>query len=312
MAEGFPLVGELNEIRSHLFRDSIRYDSSPTSKVCNWLGHKAVTTVALPVNIASMGVSIAGTALSACTLGALKVAVFALTLGNVKLGFSTGCAYLVGCGFNSTSEVVENVGEVFSSIGDLVEQGYRFVVWLGEKTGLHYIVDRVFERIKAFCNFIGDRIGKGIDKAIQTEPNFVELLPEPLHSLNRLSGSYDDCYQEPSLGWVAQHAFASVAAFPVNCAAVIVGLAASILSSTAFTAKVILYAATNINIPIPTYAGRMMWITSCSTVEGIMDVGGLIADSGMVLYKASNALGVTKVVVTALEVLAYIPEAIFG
>lgn len=319
MAEGFPVVHELNDIRFQLFEDSTRYGATTTSKVCSWLGHKAVTVIALPVNIAAIGASLAGTALSACTLGAFKVAVFACTLGGLKLEFSTGCLYLLECGFHSTVAVAMNVGEVLVSAADLIEngieQGRRFVVWIGEITGLEYIVGRIFERITAFFYFIGERISQGFEKAAQMEPNdSFAALPEPLHFLNhRLSGSWDDLHgNEPSLGWMAQHAVVSTIALPINGVAAIVGIAAAILSSTAFVTKAILYAATNINVPIPTYAGRMIGVTCISIYECGKDVGALIGDGGLLLYKTSRALGITRVAVLAFEILAYIPKAIFS
>ena len=62
-------------------------------------------------------------------LGALKIAVFAATLGNIELKFPTGVVYLGERGLHSICHLLNNTGELSYDVAKASYEGYRALHW---------------------------------------------------------------------------------------------------------------------------------------------------------------------------------------
>jgi hypothetical protein len=325
---GFPVLEELNQARSELFDTSHKKKEQQAVKFTSWLGHKALTVVSLPANLAGVGLGAAGMAVTASTLGVLKVAIYAMSLGNVKPSFPTGFIWSAERGINAGAHFAMNLGEVIYDAGNTVYLGYRFIRWVGEKLHIERFIAEIFRKLGELFEYIGEqllapalrfvarRLEKGFEKAVEREGNFkfsgaTPSLICPLDDLTK-KNRIDWNEENRPLSKIFHHYVLSAFNIPVNAVTAACAGGASVILSSAFTAKVILYATTNINIPLPTFAGQALDATFATTRNAVVDAGTDVADSFVLLYKASSALGITRVVATALQVLRYIPEAIFS
>jgi hypothetical protein len=323
---GFPGLQQFNKARQDFFYTS-HAEYGPDA-VAFWFGHKALTVIALPVNVMGVGIGTTGMVATASTLGALKVAIFALTVGNVKPAFPTGFMWCAERGINAGLQAGVNVGELIHDAANMVYLGYRLIRWVGGALHLEHFFNEIFNKLgeifeftrkqilEPVFRFVTQRVRQGISKAIECEGEFKFSYQTP--SLIR---PLDDLTKENRIEWSSENRFwskifkhyvFSVANIPVNAvAATLMGGSASVLSS-AFAAKVIVYATTNINIPLPTFAGQALDATVSTTRNALLDIGTDICDSFVVMYKTSSALGINRVMATALQILLYIPEAIFS
>ncbi|MCB1148783.1 MAG: hypothetical protein KDK48_01335, partial [Chlamydiia bacterium] len=112
-ASQLPLFAQLNQFREELFHTSHDpLNRSKTSKTAAFFAHKAVTVISLPANAAAAAVSGATAVALGATLGAAKVAIIVLTLGEVGFGINTGCAYFATCSAMGTFHTFLNITEI--------------------------------------------------------------------------------------------------------------------------------------------------------------------------------------------------------
>ncbi len=288
-AIGFSQIEQLNKMQRGLYTSSHHDNHNIFKKTGFWLGHKAVSVITIPANAAVSVASATGAALSGCILGAIKVAIFAGSLGSWKPTFSTGvpwfCNRIINSGNNLCATVVE-------------------IVWDGISLPWN-ILSFTFERLK-----------KGLDKAEETELGYEASFETPafIRPLNNIAKenriNFD--MEERSFKEIAVHTAISFINIPVNAIAAIVSGIATIILLTAFEGKVLLYAATNININVPTFF-RPAFGVACSTTGNVcLDTGTTVADIFVSIYKISKAIRIAPVLTTALRVVCYIPEAIFS
>lgn len=313
------LVGieQLDTLRNELFKISHNrnaYYPITHEQVACWLGHKLLTIISVPANIVEAGICTTGCLASACTLGALKVAIFAITLGNIKPHFSTGCLWLGERACHGFFDIALNIGELVYDAGDLLYQGYRLSRWVAGILHLGNLFHTIFEKLGQVFTFIAERIQQGLDKAVEVEDDLLFEVPYPFSVLNDLTQKHRIDFESNnrSLEDIFKHYILSVANIPLNTIIATGAAGLSIALSTAFVGKVILYATTNINISVSTYAGRTLGVVGATSSNAVVDITHDIADSFVLLYKISHALGITRVVTTALRVVEYIPEAIFS
>ncbi len=326
--QGFPGLHQINVARGNCFKQSHHSQITKGAAFANWLGHKALTVVSLPANTVGAGVGSLGAIVTGCTLGALKVSIYAVTLGNVKPSFPSGFFWNAERGFNAGAHVAVNLGELLYDAGNTVYLGYRAIRWVAQKLHLEGLFTAIFrqlsEAFKFITNeivapvfrFVGRRIEKGFEKAAQAEGNFnfkgeTPALLKPLDDLakdNRIDFSAND---RPLIN-IFKHYLFSIPNIPVNVAAAVGAGAASVVLGTAFVSKAALYATTNIDIPVPTFAGQALDATLATTRNVGVDVGTNIGDGFVLLYKTANALGINRVVATAIQIIMYIPEAILS
>lgn len=277
---GFPGLEELNMGRVNLF-DASHGDGSAMHNLGCWLGHKVITLVDLPANVIGVGVGIAGMIVTASTVGVIKVAFFAVTLGN-KLPFPTGFQWCWDRTVDAGYHFARNIGELLYDVANLI---YRFV----------------------------ERIIIGFEKGIEGEPQKIGSFSfsQPLEALtneNRIDLSMSD----RSFTAIGKHYLYSVANIPVNAVIALVSAVCTAVLLTAFFGKSLFYSATNLQIPFPTYVFEAIYMTGISINSVILDIATNVADVAVLIYKISEVLHLTHVLATARDVVFYIPEAMFS
>ncbi|CUI17172.1 hypothetical protein PNK_1562 [Candidatus Protochlamydia naegleriophila] len=164
--------------------------------------------------------------------------------------------------------------------------------------------------------FVVRRIDAGLKKAVESEVpcQMNESTPFLIKPMNDIAKEtrIDWSSQERLLSTIAKHYAISIVNIPVNAAAAICFTATSILLSAAFVGKASLYAATNVNIAIPTFAGHSIRAAASTSFNTIADVATDAADPFVLIYKTACTLRLNRVMATALDVLLYIPEAVFS
>jgi hypothetical protein len=323
---GFPGLEQLNKARNELWYAS-HGESDVGIRFGSWLGHKTLTVITLPANVAGVTIGIAGMIGTACTLGTLKVGIFAATLGNVRPDFSIGFIWCLERTVHSIIHLGLNLGELAYDAGNAVYLGYRLIRWIGDKLHLGPLFNEIFRELgrlfdyvalhilKPALHFVAKRLDSGIKKAIADEenvtlrggtPSFIKPLDDWTKE-NRIDGSQDRSWTK-----IFKHYCFSVANIPVNAVVASAAGGAAAISSAAFVGKVILYATTSINIPVPTFAGQMIVTTYAATSNVAADIATNIGDVFVVIYKTACALRINRVMATALDVLLYIPVAVLS
>lgn len=327
MSVGFPVLEQLDHLRYTLYITS-HEDKPLVTTVPAWLGHKALTAVCLPCNIVAMGVGLTGMLATASTLGTLKVAIYAGTAGYVKPSFSIGFLWLGERTALAGIDCGANLGEIVYDAADLLYQGYRLVRWIAEKIHLSDFLARALRAIgECFefigrvilyptFNFIGKRISAGVKKANEAEVDFIwtgepPALIKPLNDITQKNRVDWDSPERP-LGTIMKHYVFSVPNIPLNAVIAACSGIASVILSSAYVAKVTLYAATNINIPLPTFAAHAYHATVSTAYHALTDIGTDVGDVFILIYKAACTLRLNRIMATALDVLLYIPRAVFS
>lgn len=304
----------INLARSGFFEDTYKSKQAPTvlGLTASWVGHKVMTVISLSANLAAIGAGAIGAVATACTLGAFKVAVFALTLGNVRPSFPIGFIWCSELAFTGLWNSIVNGGEFLYEAGNGLYQASRVIQWVGEQLHLGGFIQAIFHEIGRFFSFLAERLEKGFTKALEVE-NYQPLQTSPFkdfdHSIEETR--LDLSASERHFDKIAAHTALSVVSIPLNGTTSICAGATSVILGVAFIGKTVLYASTNINIPIPTYAGqafRVAWLTGSSAAK---DIGTDVADLFITMYKVSDCIGLIKVAAAAIEVALYIPRAIF-
>jgi len=370
--EGFPILTQINNMRRNCYKESHKTDlpvgpsqpnatdqpgtpvqTSKTKKPANWIGHKALSAVAIPTNLLGMGVGAVGAVASGCTLGALKVLVFAATVGNVRLLFPSGFLWFAEGSLHSVKHLGLNTGELISDGARVVKEvsvktykGTRWVMktlyiekaakiifqhlnkilkaigkkilpalkFIGKKVA--FVANKVAIGIEKVLIFMGQRMAKGWKKAIEAEkgfefeyktPAFLNFINEPTKK-NRIN------FESENRLWknIFKHTFLSGPNIILNGSTAVASSLVLAPLALAFTAKAMLYASTNINIPVPTFVSKVFQSTVYPAGNVVVDIDNDIADSAAVVFKTSKALGILKVMTTALDVIKYIPKAVFS
>jgi hypothetical protein len=318
-AKGLPGVQQMNFLRTHLYE--VTHDDkarSKTKRAFGFLGHKALSVILIPTNILTIGLGIAGMAASACTLGALKVAIFAVT-GKKDL-FSTGFLRCAEISVFSFAHVCANSAELFIEGALAVKKCAKAVHGVVKKMGMEQVVKRALHAvIDAYAKasaFVEKRIGKGFKKAAEAEGKFKFTMNTPffLRPINDLAkqNRIQPNAQDRPLSTILKHTFYSIPNIALNGTTAVCAIVATAVLGIAFIGKAALYATTNIDVSIPTYVGPVSEAAITTAGNAIVDTATDIADGFVLLFKASKALGINKLVAKASHVIAYIPRAIFS
>ncbi len=309
--QGLPVIHDLNNFRDTLFQNS-GFDTP--GQVTDFLGHKAISVILIPANLLGTGIGITAMTASACTIGALKVAIFAVSLGNKKWHVDTGFIKSAGWAAHSFIELGLNTLELLLDIGKVNYQVFRLVRFTARTLRLEGLFTRITNQAKQVFQFIDERLTKGATIAYKDEPNnpYTGKTPSLLAPLNAATQKVRPDYREDNRLWsqIFQHTLLSAANIPVNAAAALCSTIATTILGTFFITKIALYAATNIHIPIPTFAAHTLNTAYVCTENAAIDSASVIGDGFISIYKVSDALGIVQVVIKAMDVLRYIPEAL--
>jgi hypothetical protein len=312
----FPLLDQLNKTRTEIFQE--RCDSSCLSeKTTAWIAHKAYTVVCMPTNILAAGFGLAAMAVTASTLGVLKIALFAASLGNIKPEFPIGFIWIGERAVSSVFNTTFNVYEIGYDLVDGLYQGYSFSCSVAKKLGMDHLIKKVFHSLGEFFSFIFKRVEKGIIKAEKSEQklngDFGDTLDliKPLEDLTSET-RIDSDFSNRTFSKILQHSLLSLINIPVNLLVATTSSVAASFFSSVFIGKTLLYAAANIDLQIPTLAARCGSITAGSMAniakDGLQDG----ADVFISIYKISKASGLIKVLGSMKDLLLYIPKAILS
>lgn len=311
----FPVVKDINAFRSDLFKKSHNmgyYERHPQSMAVRtscWLLHKAVSVISLPANAVAIGVGCAGMVATASTLGALKIAVHTLSLGNFELKFPIGFVWLGERTVISLSQTFDNIGELTFDYVELLCEGYRGVRFVLTALKMGHLMKYVNRAL----DFAGQRIEKGVAVSMQDEQALpVAKLPTVLQELQGAT-TIRSCFNDKQDFVMAiEHMVLSAVNIPLQAT---VAAASGVLCTAGFTAsaaKAALYAATNIHVGIPTgvsYTGRVCLL---SGINAAMTGVELAAGTAVSIYRVVDALHIVKALITVRDVIAYIPRAIFS
>jgi|GEM_PF-4169236 len=310
---GLPIIYRLSKYRESLHQGS-NGKISRSEKVGNWLGHKAVTCISIPLNVLEIVGCVVLGVISACTLGAIKVAVFALSLENYKPGFTIGVAWLGERALHGFVDTYLNIIELVHDAKIVFNKTKQFVKWSAEKLHVTDLFNRISKKISFIVNQVIGHLKETVDVTWEAEPYKAFEAPYPFKELNEWtkSTSIDLKSDDRALLDVFKHYLLSVANIPVNFAATLALGSISVVSTALFLSKVGLYAAFKVKVPLPTYLQQFSVATFQTAGNTIRDFSNDIADIVVLSYKASNTLGIIRVAKTALKVVVYIPESIFA
>jgi hypothetical protein len=221
---------------------------------------------------------------SVCVLGALKVAIFAATLGNVRPAFSSG--------FYWASE------RTIASGCELILNGFELI------------------NIGPEVTFIAHRLKTGYEKASESEvPHaYTFETPRMLRPLDTLAKDtrIDNRSSDRQVATIFRHYLYSLGNIPLNLITGATTAVAAVALNIIFAAKVVVYACTNIAIPIPTYVERVQDVAIATFTNVGRDIATNFADTFVLLYKTSQYLSLYKVIATVGQLLRFIPQAIFS
>ena len=324
--ESFPIISQLNKAREDCHLESHEHYGSHKStleRVGYWFGHKGMTVVTVPTNIVVVCLGTAGFAAGSLILGSAKIFTYAITCGYIKPSFSTGALY---CGERALS----STGQLFTNLGELMLDGFHLIAdtattcfLIAEKLQFGGTVRAIFEALGRGCWTVLDytlffafrRLGEAFIKAGTEETPTVNFeTPELLRPLDDAAKAerIDLSSNERSFGKIFKHTVISLANIPANAVTAVCSAVAFAALSSVFLAKVALYTVANVSIPLPTYIGKAGEAMLVSTANVAKDVSTDFADVFVVTYKTSDALGLNRVALTALNVIMYIPVAMFS
>jgi hypothetical protein len=311
---GLPIQAELNEFRvvfTQVLNSDMDEPKQDTSvRVIHWIGHKVVSLLCFPVNITGLGIGLGGMALSACTLGALKVFIYSASLGRWEPRFSTGFSYMADTAAYSAYHLLQNTYEVVLDVKDLVYEIFHSIYKVSVKFGLEPIVTVAFSLLKKAYKFADKRLGIGFNKACFYEiPGKYEAIC-PFSFIDGPTQQTRGFFEDRSVALILNHGILSAFNIPANVIAVI-GL--SILASGfqfLLISKTLLCAVTTIDLPLPTYAVACFKASAYAVSSLALDLFQNISDMALLIYKAAAMLQVTQAIITIAQLLSHIPKLI--
>jgi hypothetical protein len=313
-SEGKYAINQFNECRHGLWED---YYSKDEGKAGNWVAHKALSVVSIPVNGAVFVAGTAGLAASSCTLVAFKVMVFAVTLGNIKPEFETGCTYFAWSAIYALAGGLTNIYELAWDVVDLGIKTLKGVQDIAEALNMNHLskkikeialkcIGKLTERIEIGFQSAGES-EKGFDKFSFETPTILKWINEPTKSVR-----IDTSKGERPFSDIIGHSVASLVNIPLNTVVAGVSVVGTVTLGSAFMAKVVIKAVTNLDTPIPTFAVPVFSSLCTCTANVVTDASCNLADVAVLTYKVADGLKLTKALAGIFDILAYIPRAAFG
>ncbi|PCI95273.1 hypothetical protein COB11_02630 [Candidatus Aerophobetes bacterium] len=309
-------LNSLNTARSQHFNIYNAEGSSLEVKIKSFAAHKCYTLISFPANLVASGASVLAAAAGACTIGALKIAVFAISLGNVKLPVSTGIMFFGERAVVSLFQALKTIYEISSDIYNFCSKCINTVKKALTALGLAVLFNKIKEVVIEVLLFIETRIEKGFNKASESETNFqladgsLPLL-RPLNITRKTFVQDWVHYNDRSFKDITLHTAISVATLPLNACAAVCSTVVTVALGAAYVSKALLYAATNINIPLPTFTNEAAQVAGQTLRDSVENAGTCLLDIPITVYKVGAAIGINRVLATIRDVVCYIPVAVF-
>lgn len=311
---GLPIQAELNEFRAVFTQvsdlDSDQPEQDTSVRVIHWIGHKVVSLFCFPVNIAGLGIGLGSMALSACTLGALKVFIYSASLSHWEPQFSTGFSDMADVSVYSGYHLLQNAYEIVLDVKDLVYEIFHSIYNASVKFGLEPIVTAAFSWLKKAYKFADKRLGIGFNKACFYEIPGKYKAIFPFSLIDDPTQQTRGFFEDRSVVLILKHGILSAFNIPANAIAVI---SLSILASGfqfLLMSKTLLCAVTTIDLPLPTYAVACFKADAYAVSSLVLDLFQNISDTALLIYKAADMLHITQAVITVAQLLSHIPKLI--
>lgn len=311
------LLNELSDYRQKLFKEYNDNSISTLSRIESFIGHKAVSVITIPVDLTGCAIGITGMVGSACILGAFKVFVFAITLGNIECKFSTGFLWFEKKTTGCITDLTLNLSEFIADGENGCIHVYNTMLKAAAKLHISGFVKKVFHQIDLLVHFMTKRLQRGFDQAYLCEKKygFVFSLKTPsfLHWIDKPTS---ECRLQPDetrpLSKILKHSIASIVNIPLNATVALVGLAASAILTSAYVGKSLFSAVTNIDIPVPVAVAPVVGATLATTINASIDTVNCMVDVAILVYKTAEVTGLINVAATMKDLLLYIPRACFN
>lgn len=319
------MITTLNSYRDELFAKS-HNDPALDVQLTNWLGHKVVTLITIPVNLTLLTGSLTLSMLSCVTIGTARFATYFFSLGNCQFPLSTGIDTLMTSAFDGFVDLSISAGQLTYDTFNLVFQSYRLARFVIKELHLEGVISVIVKKVAEvveFCfrqlvkalDFCFTRILKGYQKALESEnydvKPFNQNLPSPLDELNNCASEHRIKSDDRKLSTILKHYVWSIPAIICNTPVFLISGCAFAILGAAFLGKATVYSLTNINIAVPTYTGKAFAISRDAGFNASIDLGVDIADVFVLSYKVIDSLGVMKAAATVFKCLSYAKEAFF-
>lgn len=312
--EQFPGLKTLNEARHNWFNEIRDQTNSSSAKVIYWSGHKILVLCSLSLNIVAMALGLGLTVTSSLVLGSIKVFIYAFTLGNNKPTFPSGFFYFGERTLMAAAESAFALGEVATDTIELTCKCYKTVKRLFNLVHLTQLFNTTIKQVRRGLNLMVNHISQGYNVSIKDEKSVVYNGLPGLSKLEKFTKAYRINFEEKKrpLKEIGIHYLLSAVNIPLQTLACACALVASIVLSTAFMTKVAIYAATGIKLPAPTAVTYALEALSDTSIILAKDIGTDFVDIFIIVHKTSNYLNLTTVFTKALDVVLFVPRAVFS
>jgi hypothetical protein len=251
---------------------------------------------------------------SAMTLGSVKVFIFALTLGNIQPTFPSGFLYFGEFTLKSNAECVAATWDLVEDSCYLGYKGFQAVKWTFDYLNLTQLFVRIMDQVWHLLSVTFERVVESTTTALNDELG-VDYKGYPLLSqLDDLTEAYRIDFNKKSRSWgeIGTHALLSLPSIPLHLTASLCSSVAAAILAGAFVGKVLIHATTGLHIPVPTGAPYTIRAACDTGLIAVKDLSTDFADIFVVVYKTADLLHITTLAAKALDVILYIPKAIFS
>ena len=138
-----PTISSLNDRRRNHFTTYRDETTSTDQKIKNWIAHKFYSVILLPANCSALYVNL-GLLLSAYAIAAFKIAVYAVSLTNIRLKIPTGAVWLHSRMVGHLEQIILIIGETVTDIAffNICDK----VISISSDI-LSYIPEAIYERV---------------------------------------------------------------------------------------------------------------------------------------------------------------------
>lgn len=309
MVSSSPLF-QPNTILETCFNKSRNPSYSALQQTAYWMGHKVFTVVLLPINLLGIAGGLGGMALSTCTLGAFKVMVFAISLGNVKLEFNTGFLHTAFFAADATMYTFSNLSQLLSDVKRLIEGIFHLLLWMGRQLHITDSMEAIVSACRRICSFLLLRCKIGFEKAGQHDLPLPEQITSWIFNLETHTAKYRQFWQDRPVRTIVQHTLASCLNIPINTIVLLSFTACTLCCGGFLLANGVFASVTDRTIPIPTTAQGCASVSWYATAGLIQDIFQNFSDATLLTYKVMKMVGILKVATSIRTLFAYFPEAI--
>lgn len=311
--QGLPIQHELNLRREQASKDTYDDKKSIGARVAHFVIHKEFAVFCIFANVAGTGIGATGVGCS-IALAVPKIVIFVGSAGHVKPTYSTGFLYSGEVTLSSITNIFCEIFEIAYDGGYIIYKCGEGVHWTAKRLGFEGTLKRIAKETFRLMEEGARRVGRGAERAASHEPSYTSGSPVIVAWINDPTQSMriDFSGEERSIVDIFGHTLFSVGNIPVNTFACVASGIIAVPLSACFILKVGVNSITNLDTPLPTYAGAA-WVTCGKTGFNVVaDAGTAIADVGILGWKGARALYIDRVAMSTFQALAWCLSAIIS